>query len=47
MLPILAWGSWAEAIGRIAFGLGALIAWLVAALMAHAGAKKVFGGKQS
>jgi hypothetical protein len=45
VLPILVWGSWAEAIGRAAFGLGALLAWLIAALMARHGVSKVFGRK--
>lgn len=46
VLPILAWGSWAEAIGRVAFGLGALIAWLIAALMARQAARTLFGGQR-
>jgi uncharacterized membrane protein YedE/YeeE len=47
VLPLPVWGSLAEYLGRAAFGLGALLAWLVAALMARQGVKKVFGGKQS
>jgi hypothetical protein len=42
-LPV--WGSLAETIGRAAFGFGAIIAWLMAALVAYAGVKKVFGKK--
>ncbi len=45
VLPVIAWGSWAEGIGRAGFALGALLAWLIAVLMARAGAKKVFGKK--
>ena len=45
VLPVLAWGSWAEGIGRAGFGLGALMAWLIALAIARAGAKKVFGRK--
>ena len=47
VLPILVWGSWAEGIGRAGFALGALLAWLIAVLMARAGAKKVFSKKNS
>jgi hypothetical protein len=42
VLPLPVWGSLAEYLGRAAFGLGALLAWLIAALVARAGAKKVF-----
>jgi hypothetical protein len=45
VLPIPVWGLWAETIGRAAFGLGALLAWLIAALMARHGVSKVFGRK--
>ena len=45
VLPVVAWGSWAEGIGRAGFAFGALLAWLIAVLMARAGAKKVFGKK--
>ena len=45
VLPVIAWGSWAEGIGRAGFALGALLAWLIAVLMARAGAKKVFSKK--
>jgi len=45
VLPVIAWGSWAEGIGRAGFALGALLAWLIAVLMARAGAKRVFGKK--
>jgi hypothetical protein len=44
-LPV--WGSVAELIGRAAFGFGAIITWLMAALMAYAGAKKFFGSKKA
>jgi hypothetical protein len=37
--------SWTGIIGRTMFGFGAIIAWLMAALMAYAGAKKLFGKK--
>ena len=37
------WGSVAELIGRAAFGFGAIITWLMAVLMAYAGAKRLFG----
>jgi hypothetical protein len=37
--------SWTEIIGRTMFGFGAVITWLMAALMAYAGAKKIFGKK--
>jgi hypothetical protein len=47
VLPVIAWGSWAEGIGRAGFALGALLAWLIAVLMARAGAKKVFSKKNS
>ena len=47
VLPVIAWGSWAEGIGRAGFGLGALLAWLIAVLMARAGAKKIFSKKNS
>jgi hypothetical protein len=43
-LPV--WGSVAELLGRAAFGFGAIITWLMAALMAYAGAKKFFGSKK-
>ena len=38
-------GSVGDTIGRIAFGIGAIIAWLIVAAMAYGGAKKIFGGK--
>ena len=44
-LPV--WGSLAEMIGRAMFGFGAIITWLMAALMAYAGAKKIFGSKKA
>jgi uncharacterized membrane protein YedE/YeeE len=47
VLPLPVWGSLAEYIGRAAFGFGALLAWLIAALMARQAVKKVFGSKQS
>jgi hypothetical protein len=37
--------SWTEIIGRTMFGVGAVITWLIAAVMAYAGAKKIFGKK--
>jgi hypothetical protein len=46
MLPIPVWGSWAETIGRAAFGLGALLAWLIAALTARQAARTIFGGQR-
>lgn len=42
-LPV--WGSLAETIGRAMFGFGAIITWLMAALVAYSGAKKIFGKK--
>jgi hypothetical protein len=36
-------GSVGESIGRAAFGLGAILAWLIAAVFARAGWRKVFG----
>jgi hypothetical protein len=42
VLPLPVWGSLAEYLGRAAFGLGALLAWLIAAMVARTGAKKVF-----
>jgi hypothetical protein len=42
-LPV--WGSLAEMIGRAMFGFGAIITWLMAALMAYAGAMKMLGKK--
>lgn len=38
-------GSVGESIGRTAFGIGAIITWLLVAVMARAGAKKIFGKK--
>jgi hypothetical protein len=32
-----------ETVGRTAFGIGAIISWLIVAAMARAGAKKIFG----
>ena len=32
--------------GRAAFGIGAIVTWLMFALMAYAGANKVFGKKR-
>jgi hypothetical protein len=32
-----------ETVGRAAFGVGAIISWLIVAAMARAGAKKIFG----
>lgn len=42
-LPV--WGSLAEMIGRAMFGFGAIITWLMAALMAYAGVMKMLGKK--
>jgi hypothetical protein len=42
-LPV--WGSLAEMIGRVVFGFGAILTWLMAALIIYAGAKKLFGKK--
>ncbi len=42
-LPV--WGSLAETIGRVMFGFGAIITWLMAALMAYAGVMKMLGKK--
>ena len=39
------WGSLAEMIGRAMFGFGAIITWLMAALMAYAGVMKMLGKK--
>ena len=38
-------GSTGETVGRIAFGFGAVIAWLMAAGVAYAGFNKIFGKK--
>jgi len=38
-------GSVGEGIGRTAFGIGAIITWLIVLVFAHAGAKKIFGKK--
>ena len=38
-------GSLGEGIGRTVFGIGAIITWLLVAVMARAGAKKIFGKK--
>ena len=40
-------GPVGEGIGRTIFGIGAIIAWLLVAVMARAGAKKIFGKKDS
>ena len=45
VLPIPLGGSLGEIIGRAAFGIGALLAWLMTALFARMGAKKVFEKK--
>jgi hypothetical protein len=45
VMPLPVWGSLAEYIGRAAFGLGAVIAWLITAVFARMGAKKVFEKK--
>jgi hypothetical protein len=46
VLPVPVWGPLAEYIGRAAFGLGAVISWLVTAVFARMGAKKVFGANK-
>jgi hypothetical protein len=38
-------GPVGEGIGRTVFGIGAIITWLLVAVMARAGAKKIFGRK--
>jgi hypothetical protein len=38
-------GPVGDGIGRVVFGIGAIITWLLVAVMAHAGAKKIFGKK--
>jgi hypothetical protein len=38
-------GSLAEGIGRTAFGIGAIITWLMVAVMASASARRIFGKK--
>lgn len=45
VLPIPLGGSLGEIIGRAAFGLGAVIAWLITLAFARVGAKKVFEKK--
>jgi hypothetical protein len=45
VLPIPVGGTLGETIGRAAFALGAMLAWLITAAFARAGAKKVFGKK--
>ena len=45
VLPIPLGGSLGEIIGRAAFGLGALIAWLITLAFARMGAKKLFEKK--
>ena len=40
-------GPVGEGIGRTIFGIGAIITWLLVAVMARAGAKKIFGKKDS
>jgi hypothetical protein len=42
-LPV--WGSLAEMVGRAMFGFGAIVTWLMAALMAYAGVMKMRGKK--
>jgi hypothetical protein len=38
-------GPLGDDIGRVVFGLGAILTWLLVAALARAGAKKLFGGK--
>jgi hypothetical protein len=45
VLPIPLGGTLGEIVGRAAFGLGAVIAWLITLAFARAGAKKVFAKK--
>jgi hypothetical protein len=45
VLPVPVGGSLGENIGRVAFGLSAVLAWLITAAYARAGAKKIFGKK--
>jgi hypothetical protein len=40
-------GPVGEGIGRTVFGIGAIIAWLIVLAIARAGAKKIFGKKDS
>lgn len=46
LLPIPIWGAWAETIGRAAFAIGAVIAWLITAAYAGAGARALFARKR-
>jgi hypothetical protein len=45
VLPLPVYGSLGEFIGRAAFGIGALLSWLIVFAFARAGAKRVFGKK--
>jgi hypothetical protein len=45
VLPLPVGGALGEYVGRAAFGLSAVLAWLVTAAFARAGAKRVFGKK--
>jgi hypothetical protein len=47
VLPLPVYGSLGEAIGRAAFGIGAVLAWLIVLAMARVGAKKIFGKKKA
>ena len=44
-MALLIAGSLAEIVGRTKFGIGAVITWLTAALVAHAGIMKMLGKK--
>ncbi len=45
VLPIPLGGSLAETVGRVAFGVSALLAWAITLAFARTGARKVFGKK--
>jgi len=45
VLPLPIYGPLGEIIGRAAFGLSAMLAWLIAVAFARAGAKKIFSKK--
>ncbi len=46
VLPLPLGGMLGEIVGRAAFGLGAVMAWLITWAFARMGAKKVFGGQR-
>jgi hypothetical protein len=45
VLPLPVYGSLGEIVGRAAFGVGALLTWLITAAFARTGARKIFGKK--